>query len=103
MTSYVVFTRLRTKNRSALDAYRAMAIPIMRDNPAAKPLVIFGDQIILEGSDHEGIVILAFPDRAAALAWYESPAYQEARDVRLHGGDYQATLVDGVEDKTNEP
>ena len=44
----------------------------------------------------EGAVILRFPDMAAARAWYESPAYQEARKTRFQSADYRVFLVDGI-------
>ncbi|WP_446718995.1 DUF1330 domain-containing protein [Halomonas sp. SH5A2] len=34
---------------------------------------------------------------AAARAWYESPAYQEARQHRFQGADYRVFIVDGIE------
>ncbi len=42
-------------------------------------------------------MILAFPDAAAARDWYESPAYQEARQHRLRGGHYRFYVIDGTE------
>jgi uncharacterized protein (DUF1330 family) len=37
----------------------------------------------LEGTwDHDRLVLLEFPNREKALAWYHSPAYQEAKQIR---------------------
>jgi uncharacterized protein (DUF1330 family) len=39
--------------------------------------------VALEGSwDHDRLVLLEFPDREKALAWYHSEAYQEAKQIR---------------------
>ena len=42
------------------------------------------------------IVVLRFPDRAAAMAWYDSPAYQAVVQLRLDGTEGFATLCDGM-------
>jgi uncharacterized protein (DUF1330 family) len=37
----------------------------------------------LEGTwDHDRLVLLEFPNREKALAWYHSAAYQEAKQIR---------------------
>ena len=39
--------------------------------------------VALEGSwDHDRLVLLEFPNREKALAWYHSEAYQEAKQIR---------------------
>ncbi len=50
----------------------------------------------LEDPAAEGVVLLEFPDMAAARAWYESPAYREAREHRFRGGDYRFILFEGL-------
>uniref|UniRef100_UPI0040473B4B DUF1330 domain-containing protein n=1 Tax=Algoriphagus sp. TaxID=1872435 RepID=UPI0040473B4B len=48
-----------------------------------KFLVRGGPVEALEGSwDHDRLVILEFPSKEKALAWYHSPEYQEAKQVR---------------------
>lgn len=61
-----------------------------------QPLAFYGGFEVLEGSAMEGAVILRFPDMAAARAWYQSPAYQEARKHRFQGADYRVFIVDGL-------
>ena len=41
-------------------------------------------------------VIIEFPTRANAKAWYESQGYQHARKARLGAAKFRAILVDGV-------
>ena len=52
--------------------------------------------LALEGPEAEGVVIIEFPSLAEAKAWYDSPAYREAREHRFRGADYRAILVEGV-------
>ena len=55
------------------------------------------DVEVLEGTPAgERTVVLEFADRAALYAWYDSPAYQEARKLRLAGTDGFAIVVDGL-------
>lgn len=95
MTAYIVFTRLRTRNNSELDLYREM-VPASFAGRSFKALANYGPQEVLEGPGVEGVVILEFPTRAEAKAWYESTAYQEAVQHRFAGADYTAILVEGV-------
>ena len=55
-----------------------------------------GRQEVLEGPASEGVVIVEFPALEAAKAWYDSPAYREAREHRFRGADYRAMIVEGL-------
>lgn len=51
----------------------------------------------LEGSWRpRRLVVIEFPDRAAARAWYHSEAYQGARKMREGAADFRAVLVEGL-------
>ncbi|MFG6666067.1 DUF1330 domain-containing protein [Halomonas sp. HNIBRBA4712] len=95
MPAYVVLIRERTHDEQALDTYAAKA-RAAREGHDPQPLAFYGDFEMLEGSDMEGAVILRFPDMAAARAWYQSDAYQEARKHRFQGADYRVLLLDGL-------
>src|SRR5258708_6020530 len=95
MPAYMVFTRTRTTDQSEMAIYEKMAGPTFAGH-AVQVLAAYGPQEVLEGPDHEGTVILSFPSRDAAKAWYDSPAYQDARKHRMAGADYQVTLVEGI-------
>ena len=43
----------------------------------------------------EGVVLIEFPDVAAAKAWYESPAYQKAKQHRDGAADTEFFIIDG--------
>ena len=95
MATYLVFTRTATTDQSEMDIYAGMARATFKGH-AVTPLVAYGAQQMLEGPAHEGMVMLSFPDKEAAMGWYDSPAYQEAREHRFHGAEYQVTLVEGL-------
>jgi len=43
-------------------------------------------------------VLIEFPDRAAARAWYGSAAYRQIRALRQEAADCAALILDGCED-----
>lgn len=53
---------------------------------------------ILEGNWPGDLVIIAFPDRQTAHAWYASPAYQAILPLRTRNSEADIILVDCVED-----
>ncbi|MCD4532708.1 DUF1330 domain-containing protein [Nocardioides sp. cx-169] len=59
-------------------------------------LVHGGHLTPVEGAWDGDLVVIAFPDRAAALAWYDSPAYREILPLRVEHSRSIATVVDGV-------
>lgn len=95
MTAYVVFTREKTLDQSEMDTYRSK-VPAARVGHAVTPLVAYGKYEVLEGDEIEGVVVLAFPSFEEAKAWYNSPAYTEARQHRFKGAEYRAVIVEGV-------
>ena len=66
----------------------------------------FGGRFIIHGATPEvredafpgTIVVIEFPDRAAATAWYESPAYQAILPLRTDNSVGTVLLIDGVDD-----
>jgi len=52
----------------------------------------------LEGEWRSRVILVEFPTYAAALAFYESDAYQEARQVRLRSSTASVVAMDGVTD-----
>jgi uncharacterized protein (DUF1330 family) len=57
-----------------------------------------GNRRVLEGSFSGDIIMLSFPNRRAAEAWYESPAYQAILPLRTRNSDGDVLLIDGVDD-----
>ncbi len=95
MSTYVVFIRERTRNPAEMEAYTPKAGASLAGH-AVKVLAAYGKQEVLEGPDVEGVVIVEFPSFAEAKAWYDSPAYREAREHRFRGADYRAVIVEGL-------
>lgn len=94
MSAYVVFIREHTTDAAEMEQY-ARTAPAARTGHDITRLAFYGKLDVLEGAPTEGVAILRFPDMAAARAWYDSPAYQEARQHRLKGAQYRLLLVEG--------
>jgi uncharacterized protein (DUF1330 family) len=52
----------------------------------------------LEGNFQGDLVIISFPDRQNAEAWYRSKAYQEILPLRLNNAQGNTILIDTVSD-----
>ncbi len=92
--TFIVFTRDSTEDQVQLDRY-GEAVGASFDGRPVTFHAAYGAHQVLEGPPVEGVVILEFPDRAAAESWYFSPAYQEAAQHRFQGATYRAVLVEG--------
>lgn len=95
MTAYVILIRDKMIDAEAFAAYGAKA-KLAREGHAIKPLAYYGRYEALEGPAAEGVVIMEFPTYDEAKAWYDSPAYQEALQLRLKGAEYRVLIVEGV-------
>ncbi|MBD0745382.1 DUF1330 domain-containing protein [Streptomyces sp. CBMA152] len=51
---------------------------------------------VREGTWPNALVVIAFPDIAAARAWYDSPEYQALLPLRTNHIEGDAVLVEGV-------
>ncbi|MBP0604746.1 MULTISPECIES: DUF1330 domain-containing protein [Burkholderia] len=95
MATYIVFTRESTQNQQELDLYSSQVGATLAGHPV-KVLAAYGPQEILEGEGPEGVVIVEFPSKEAAHAWYHGPEYQAVVRHRFNGARYRAVLVEGV-------
>ena len=95
MPAYIVFTRETTRDASELQTYAPLARASGKGH-RLKPLAAYGRHEVLEGPPVEGVVLLEFPSFDEAKAWYDSPAYREAREHRFKGAEYRAVIVEGV-------
>ncbi len=95
MTAYVVFIRERITDQAEMDQYNVKAGASIPGHDLT-PLAFYGAHEAWEGAASDGLVILKFPDMAAARGWYDSPAYQEAKVHRLAGADYRVLVTEGV-------
>lgn len=95
MPAYAIFIKNSTRDADQLKVYGQKAAAARGDHKLT-PLVAYGALETLEGDPAEGVVLLQFPDMAAARAWYDSPAYQEAKAVRLKAADYRVIFCEGL-------
>ena len=60
-------------------------------------LVHGGDFDVMEGAWEGPLIVIGFPDREHAHAWYKSDAYQQILALRTDSSRSDIILVDGVE------
>jgi uncharacterized protein (DUF1330 family) len=56
-----------------------------------------GQPDVLEGTSPGTLVVIEFPDRAAAEQWYASSEYQAILPLRTDNADGTVFLIDGVD------
>ena len=95
MAAYAIFIRDSTRDPKELETYSKVA-PATLGGHQVTARVVYGKHEVLEGPPIEGVVVLEFPTFEAAKAWYDSPAYREAREHRFKGANYRAFIVQGV-------
>jgi uncharacterized protein (DUF1330 family) len=84
MSAYVI-VEASVRDKAARDRYSSLAVPTLRkfdgEVLAVGPwLSLFGESAFENG------MVIRFPDKATAFAWYHSPDYQallELRDAAL--------------------
>ena len=95
MAAYAIFIREKLRDPEVIEVYNSKAGPSLGGHPA-KVLAAYGAIQTLEGAPSEGVVLLEFPTMAAAKAWYDGPAYREAREHRFKGADYRVLFFEGL-------
>jgi len=95
MAAYAIFIREKLRDPDVIEKYKDKAGPSLEGHPA-KVLAAYGAIEAPEGAPSEGVVLLEFPTMAAAKAWYDGPAYREARKIRFQAADYRVLLFEGL-------
>jgi uncharacterized protein (DUF1330 family) len=91
MSAYLVI-EATVRDREALDRYASQAIPLIRQ--FGGEVIAFGPWESLFGEPaYDNGMIVRFPDKDTALAWYNSPAYQALLDIRDAAFDCRFRLV----------
>jgi uncharacterized protein (DUF1330 family) len=95
MAAYVL-SEVRSRDPELLARYRELAAASIARH-GGRYLVRGREPVPLEGdwADPDRLVLVEFPDRAAAEAWYRSADYAEALAVRAGALDRRLLLVDG--------
>jgi uncharacterized protein (DUF1330 family) len=95
MAAYFV-VELEITNMDAMSPYRE-AVGATLTQYGGRFLVRGGATELIEGGpEPKRIVILEFPDTAAAKRWYNSPEYQKILPNRLANSTSRVILVEGI-------
>ncbi|MBL0088543.1 MAG: DUF1330 domain-containing protein [Ideonella sp.] len=95
MAAYII-ADVTVTDADQMAKYREWSTRAMQEH-GAQVLVRGGEFEVLEGPwTPSRLVLLAFTDRAAARAFYNSETYTHARKVRDNAGIMRMVLVDGV-------
>ena len=94
MTAYII-SRVSISDGEAMAGYMAAA-PESVHAHGGEYLVRTGEITVLEGeAPYERVVVVRFPDKESALAWYHSDEYRDLRDVRWKSADAHIICVPG--------
>ena len=96
MPAYVIANVIEARDREALAEYRRRNTETVTAH-GGRFVVRGGEQQTLEG-DWPGvrIVVIEFPDAAAARAWWDSEAYAPLKELRRSASDTDIVLVEGA-------
>ena len=96
MAAYAIVQENLTGDREPFEEYRRQVMATLEPH-GGKFLVRGGKFTVLEGAwPHQRTVILEFPSREKAEAWYHSPAYQKILPLRLQCMTSNFVVIDGV-------
>jgi uncharacterized protein (DUF1330 family) len=96
MRAYYIFHET-IQDEETFANYRKQVMPTLE---------MFGGSFVIRGGNfnviegewpYERTVVLAFPSREKAEAWYASPEYQKVLPLRLASTRCSGILIDGVE------
>lgn len=95
MTAYVI-AQLNVTDAKGFEAYREAVPPVIAAH-GGRYLVRGGDLTELEGTaPRPRVVVVEFPDRPAAEAFYNSADYQAILPLRLNSAEGPVVIVDGA-------
>jgi uncharacterized protein (DUF1330 family) len=91
VSAYIVVEGV-VRDKQALIRYGSCATPLIKQ--FAGEILAFGPWEVIygEAAYHNGMII-RFPDKDAALAWYNAPAYQALLEIRNSALDCRFRLV----------
>jgi uncharacterized protein (DUF1330 family) len=95
MTAYLI-AQLTITDPEGFEVYR-QAVPPIIEAHGGRYLVRGGALSNLEGElGRPRIIVLEFPDKAAAEGFYNSPEYQEILPLRLNTATGSVVIVEGT-------
>jgi len=95
MPAYMIALNRTLRDRRKLEEYWKAVGPTF-EGLGAKRLAIYTPLVLLEMvGPLDGAVVIEFPDVETAKGWYESPAYQDAKQYRNGAADVEMFIIDG--------
>ena len=94
MTAYII-ARIDVTDPQDYMTYASQTVALA-EKAGGRFLVKGGEQETVEGEARSRQVLIEFPDRAAAIAWYNSAEYQEILPIALRASVRDIVVVDGV-------
>ena len=96
MPAYVIADVRAVRDQDALVEYRRRNTQAVA-NHGGRFVVRGGEAEVLEGTwDTRRIVVIEFPDTAAAHAWWASEEYAPLKELRRVASDTNIVLVEGA-------
>lgn len=86
-----------TTDQEKLDAYLEQAVATMPSEGLRLPVADEAPKTMEGDAPHQCLVIAEFDSEERFQAWYDSPGYTAARQLRLDGSDGFALLAAGFE------
>ena len=93
MAAYFI-AKYNVTNPEGFAAYQPAVLPAFAGHDV-EFVVVDHDGDAVEGSPAQHTVILKFPTKEAALAWYNSPAYQAIKHHRADNSEGDIVLCEG--------
>jgi uncharacterized protein (DUF1330 family) len=94
--AYVIADVREVRDADALIEYRRRNTDVVAAH-GGRFVVRGGESVVLEGEwDTQRVVVIEFPDAAAARGWYESAGYAPLKKLRQGASDTSIILVEGV-------
>ncbi len=94
MTAYII-ARIEVTDLEDYKTYASQTVALA-EKAGGTFLVKGGPMTQVEGSGPDRHVIISFPTREQALAWYESPEYQAILPIALRSSRRDLVVVDGI-------
>jgi uncharacterized protein (DUF1330 family) len=96
MSAYFVFHN-RVHDAKKNQEYTSLAGETL--TPYHGEILVFADHAeVIEGATPlPRTVVIRFDSRERAMAWYNSPAYQKVRPLRIEAAEGYAVLVEGLQ------
>ncbi|MCV2881239.1 DUF1330 domain-containing protein [Actibacterium sp. XHP0104] len=94
MPAYII-ARINVTDADDYMTYASQTVALA-EQAGGRFLVKGGAQSIVEGQGPDRHVLIEFPSREQALAWYNSPEYRKILPVALRSSERDLVIVEGI-------